>query len=450
MARKRSPQPQRSRQQSGSERSYLEYLVSTPAYRISRTELLRTIRGGEDTYLELKVRFSNVEKLTAEIIALANTDGGLMVFGVNDQLRIEGVEDPESVEEQLRELCAQQIQPPILPWINKIAFDNGRRIVVLEVTTANRPHRTLDDRFYLREGAIKRETTREELSQLFQETHLTRFEQVPVLSATVEREIDESLLWSYLRGVHPGAWGEPRKGFPTAQVMREMGLAFSFREETVVTIAGLLLFGKSERIREWVRGTEIRLTRLSGEQPSSPVVEETVLRGNLLHLFEGSLQFLERYVGLREERPSRRQRQEEEAKTPERMGGELADSDFLPVRAYYSRGAVLETLVNSLVHRDWTARERPAKIQIYDDRIEVTNPSLPLPLPIVSIRYGMTSAPNPRLKAIFTNEHYGIPPTAGGIPGLVRRATAFVRRAPEGFTLSQGEFRVVLPGLRSS
>lgn len=448
MPRKRSHHSQRSRQPAGSERSYYEYLASSPAQRISRTELLRIIRGGEDTYLELKVRFSNTEKLIAEIIALANTDGGLIVFGVNDQLRIEGVEDPESVEEGLRELCAEQIQPPVLPWINKVAFDNGRRVVVLEVSTANRPHRTLDDRFFVREGAIKRETTREELSRLFGETHLTRFEQVPVLAATVEREIDESLLWSYLRGVQPVGWGEAGKGFPTAQVLREMGLAMPVRDVTVPTMAGLLLFGKSERIPALVRGTELVVTRFSGLQPGSPIVEEEVHRGNLLHLFERALRFLERYVDLREERPSRRLRLAENGEGSPPAEKTPTEAEFAPIRAYYSRGVVLETLVNSLVHRDWGARERQGKINIYDDRIEVTNPAPALALPVVSIRYGMTSAPNPRLKAIFTNEHYGTPRTSGGVPGLIARSMAFVRRPPEGLLLHQGEFRVILHGLR--
>src|SRR5947208_4734131 len=119
MPRKRHTSSQRPRQHSGmagsarSERSYYAYQVDLPAPITSRAELVRLLRGGEDTFLELKVRFSNVEKMIAEIIALANTAGGAIVFGVNDQLRIEGVDDPESIEEQLRDICAHQIQPPV-------------------------------------------------------------------------------------------------------------------------------------------------------------------------------------------------------------------------------------------------------------------------------------------------------------------------------------------------
>ncbi|MGH9945095.1 MAG: AlbA family DNA-binding domain-containing protein, partial [Pyrinomonadaceae bacterium] len=55
-----------------SERSFLEYL-STPALQTSRSELMRLVRGGEDTFLELKVKLSNPEKIAQEIVALANT-----------------------------------------------------------------------------------------------------------------------------------------------------------------------------------------------------------------------------------------------------------------------------------------------------------------------------------------------------------------------------------------
>ena len=66
---------------SQADRSHAEYLLSQPAQITTRTELLRLIRGGEDTYLELKVRLSNSEKITQGIVALANTNGGTIIFG---------------------------------------------------------------------------------------------------------------------------------------------------------------------------------------------------------------------------------------------------------------------------------------------------------------------------------------------------------------------------------
>jgi len=406
----------------------------------SRGELVRMVRGGEDTYLELKVRFSNVEKLTAEIIALANTAGGAIAFGVNDQLRIEGVDDPESIETQLRDICANYIQPPVFPYINKVAFDSGRRIVILEVDTDDRPHRTLDDRFYIREGSTKRETTREELSLLMRETRLTSFEQVPVFDAEIENDIDESLFWSYVRGVNPGYWGEQLKGFPTDSALRDMGLAVKIEDELSLTVGGLLLFGLSDRVADLAPHAHLRVTRYSGDDHNSPVIEQSILQGNLFRLFDGALSFINRYVDLWEARPSR--------KTRERHSDE---GSFLQSRAGYHRGAVIEALTNSLVHRDWrdwSGRDRQARINVYDDSVEFINPSQAPELPIISLRYGVTDPDNPRLKAIFTNQHYGLPMAHGGVPMICAETINFTRRAPDGPSISNGEFRLKILGLR--
>src|ERR1043165_5147195 len=158
MARRRFRSNQR--HEPTTERSFQEYILSTSAPQTSRTELLRLIRGGEDTYLELKVKLSNTEKIAQEIVALANTGGGVIIFGVNDQLRIEGVDNPEGVQEELVRICREEISPHLMPYLDRIAFDNGRRIVALDVEGKRRPYRTRDGRFYLRIGAEKREDPR--------------------------------------------------------------------------------------------------------------------------------------------------------------------------------------------------------------------------------------------------------------------------------------------------
>src|SRR5213082_1627351 len=98
-----------------SQRSFQEYILNTPAPQTSRTELIRLIRGGEDTYLELKVKLSNSERIAQGIVALANTDGGTIIFGVNDHLRIEGVSNPEWVQQELGRICREEIVPPVVP-----------------------------------------------------------------------------------------------------------------------------------------------------------------------------------------------------------------------------------------------------------------------------------------------------------------------------------------------
>jgi ATP-dependent DNA helicase RecG len=379
-----------------------------------------------------------VEKLTAEIIALANTGGGAIILGVNDQLRIEGLDDPEAVETGLRELCSTQIQPPVFPYINKVAFDNGRRIVVLEVGTSDRPHRTLDDRYYLREGSTKREATREELSRLYQDSFVTKFEQVPLFNSWADQDIDESLFWSFVRGVAPGHWGESQRGFPTESVLRDLGLSEKIGDENIPTVAALLLFGRNDRLGEVFPRAALTLTRYGGSDTRSPVIESIRVGGNLLTQHDRALSFITRYVDLWEQRPPKRA-----------LGGsgESATGHFDRGRANYSQSAVTECLVNLLAHRDWSAREEHARINLFDEAIELINPAVRTDLPMSALRYGVESPPNPRLKSILTSDHYGISKTRGGLPMVLAESQSFSRRSPEGPLIINSEFHVKLFGL---
>ena len=147
-------------------RSLYEQAAYT-SHTLHKQEIINLIRGGEDSYTEFKVRLSNPEKITAEIIALANTGGGAIIFGVDDNRRIEGLDNIEAVEDQLVDICRNQIVPPVIPFIDSVAFDNGKRIVVFETHGAQAPYCTRDGRFYVRLGSIKQEATREELMALY-------------------------------------------------------------------------------------------------------------------------------------------------------------------------------------------------------------------------------------------------------------------------------------------
>src|ERR1700694_5301687 len=201
MARKRFRSSQR--HEPVTERSFQEYLYSTAAPQTNRTELMRLVRGGEDTFLELKVKLSNSERIAQEIVALANTGGGVIVFGVNDQLRVEGIEEGEAVQDELVRICREDIVPSLIPFIDRIAFDNGRRILALDVNGKRRPYRTRDGRFFVRVGAEKREASPEELATLLDDARPMSYENLPALGATI-RDIDEAHLWSFMRAFEIG------------------------------------------------------------------------------------------------------------------------------------------------------------------------------------------------------------------------------------------------------
>ncbi len=418
------------------ERSFQEYFLSTPAPATSRTELLRLIRGGEDTYLELKVKLSNSEKIAQEIVALANTGGGVIVFGVNDQLRIEGVDNPESVQEELVRICREEIAPPLFPYIDRIAFDNGRRIVTLDVEGKRRPYRTRDGRFYLRIGADKREATPEELSVLIDEARPLSLENLPALGAALE-DIDEAHLWSFLREFEGDAFQSVRAtGYPTGEVLeRDLLMATSIAGELTPTVAGLLLFGHDQRVADLLPRSLIQATRFAGDSTQSPVIERLTLSGNLLTLYEGALRFITRYCDLWDSRPKS-------------FSAVPVDESPIAARANYHRSVVIEALTNLLVHRDLAVRELSSRLHIFDHSLELINPRRTIgfsPLAQKAIRYGIPERLNPQLAAVFCSRAYGLNLVQGGLPMLLRESRAFANKRSDIVAIND-EFRLRLHG----
>lgn len=433
MARRRFRSNQR--HEPTTERSFQEYILSTPAPQTSRTELLRLIRGGEDTFLELKVKLSNTEKIAQEIVALANTGGGVIVFGVNDQLRVEGVDDPERVQDDLVRICREEIQPPLVPFIDRIALDNGRRIVALDIESKRRPYRTRDGRFYLRIGAEKREASREEISSLLEESRPIRYEDVPALGSTMD-DVDEAHLWSYLREFEGGAFEEATVvGYPTADVLeRDLLLATNDGQEIVPTVAGLLLFGRDERVTELLPRASVTATRFSGDLLQSPVIERVKFSGNLVSVYEGLTRFICRYCDLSEVRP--------------KGFSVTTDESPVPARSSYHRGVVGEAITNMLAHRDLALRDLPSRLHVFDHSLEFVNSRRSIgfsPVAQKAIRYGMPERLNPRLAAVLTSPAYGLKLTLQGLPALLREAKRFSSRKAEIVSFND-EFRLKIYG----
>jgi ATP-dependent DNA helicase RecG len=424
------------------ERSFQEYVFNLPAPATSRTELLRLVRGGEDTYLELKVKLSNLEKIAQEVCALANTGGGLIVFGVNDNLRVEGVDDAESVRDDLVRLCREQLVPALVPYIDLIAFDNGRRVVVLEIEGKRRPYQTRDGRYYIRVGAEKREATREELSDLIGEARPLRYENVTVAGAS-EADIDEAHLWSFVRAFAGDAFDEQATtNYPTGEVMRrDLLLAAGTMGESVPTVAGLLLFGRDERVAQLLPRAAVTAVRYAGDNAQAPEVERVQLVGNLHTLYEAALRFIRRYCDLWDARP----RRFAEGKEDE---GDTGDTPVV-ARANYQRGAVAEAIANALVHRDLALRDTTTRLHIFDHAIEITNARRTLgfmPAAQRAIRYGIPQRLNPQLAALFSSPAYGLDLATGGLPMLLRQARLFAGRRPD-INATNDEFRLRLYGI---
>ncbi|HVG29283.1 MAG TPA: RNA-binding domain-containing protein [Pyrinomonadaceae bacterium] len=423
------------------ERSFQEYVFNAPAPQTSRMELLRLARGGEDTFLELKVKLSNPERIAQEIVALANTGGGTIVFGVNDNLRVEGVDDAEEVRDELVRICRDEVVPPLVPYIDLISFDSGRRVVSLDVEGKRRPYQTADGRYYIRLGADKREATREELSELLDEARPLRHENVALRGASAS-DIDEAHLWSFVREFEGDAFeaNSVTKDYPTGEVLkRELLLAAGSMDLVVPTVAGLLLFGRDERVRELLPRAGLTAIRYAGDTTQGHEIERAQLEGNLHTLYESALRFVARYCDLWDKRPPQQRA----------ASAAAADEAHRYARANYHRGALKEALANALTHRDLALRDRPTRINVFDRSIEIVNPRRTAgfaPPAQRAIRYGIPQRLNPQTAAVFTSPAYGLDLPRGGLPALLRDARLFSGRRPEIHAFND-EFRLRLFGV---
>ena len=434
MARKRFRSAQRN--EPVTDRSFQEYLYQTAAPLTTRTELMRLVRGGEDTYLELKVKLSNPERIAQGIVALANTGGGTIVFGVNDQMRVEGIDHPEEVQDELVRICREEIIPPLIPFIDRIAFDNGRRIVALDVQGKRRPYRTRDGRFFIRVGEDKRETSPEELSTLLDDGRPLLYEDIPVTQATI-RDIDEAHLWTFMRAFEGAAFEESTvKDYPTSEILeRYLMLGVKSQDEVAATVAGMLLFGDDESVAKLLPRTSIIATRFGGDNAKAPIIERVELQGNLATLYEAALRFVNRYCDLWETRPART--------TSE------AESSPIVARANYHRAVIWEAVANALIHRDLVVRDVTTRLHIFDRAIELVNPRRSAgfaPQALKSIRFGVQQRLNPRTVAIFSSPAYGLRLVTGGLPMLLREAREFSNRLPEIVSFND-EFRLRVHGV---
>ncbi|MBU0474777.1 MAG: ATP-binding protein [Bacteroidetes bacterium] len=102
------------------------------------------IAEGEGLTTEFKQRFSTHNKIAKEIIAFANTKGGLLFFGIDDDGSIYGVESEKEISELVKETAEEYCEPKIEYQIKFLEL-LGREIVIVEIHSSNnKPHRIQD------------------------------------------------------------------------------------------------------------------------------------------------------------------------------------------------------------------------------------------------------------------------------------------------------------------
>lgn len=107
-------------------------------------ELLDLIEEGENIQCEFKRKFSTPEKIAREMIAFANTKGGIVLFGVDDDKSIVGVESEKETAELIIDVAKNFCEPSLDVILDYKEVD-GKEIVIASIPESTyKPHRLQD------------------------------------------------------------------------------------------------------------------------------------------------------------------------------------------------------------------------------------------------------------------------------------------------------------------
>jgi predicted HTH transcriptional regulator len=111
---------------------------------MNRRLLLELIEEGENLQCEFKRHFTTPEKIAREMIAFANTKGGYLIFGVDDDREVVGVDSEKSESEMIKDAAENYCEPPLNYSIDFIELYGNEVVVVSIPESDNKPHRLQD------------------------------------------------------------------------------------------------------------------------------------------------------------------------------------------------------------------------------------------------------------------------------------------------------------------
>ena len=114
---------------------------------MTHDELRRLAAMGEGAHLEFKNRVPRPERIAREVIALANTDGGKVLVGVDDDGTVLGLKDAAEEFFALQQALHERILPDVELDFETVRVSRTREVLVVHVPASPlRPHVLLPER----------------------------------------------------------------------------------------------------------------------------------------------------------------------------------------------------------------------------------------------------------------------------------------------------------------
>lgn len=107
---------------------------------LSIKKLKELIQQGEGTTVEFKRKIASPEKIAKELVAFANSKGGYLIVGVDDNGTIYGIDSEKYETEQIENCCKFLIDPPITPQIEIKNIGTKYLAIAFIAESDDKPH----------------------------------------------------------------------------------------------------------------------------------------------------------------------------------------------------------------------------------------------------------------------------------------------------------------------
>jgi predicted HTH transcriptional regulator len=106
-------------------------------------EIKALIESGESTTIEFKRKATTPEKLAKEFAAIANTKGGYILFGVEDNGKVYGIESEKSEIDIIERTAGFHVTPPVEISL-EFATLNGKDMIICKIPESkSKPHKVM-------------------------------------------------------------------------------------------------------------------------------------------------------------------------------------------------------------------------------------------------------------------------------------------------------------------
>ena len=302
---------------------------------------------------------------------MLNLNGGRILIGVEDNGDITGIQKT-NLGEWVLNTFRDKVHPQIIPFYEEINLDNGKMVAVVSISMGlSKPyvvrHKGRDE-IYVRMVNRSELASREQRLRLFESGSLLHVENMSVAGTRIDH-LDLDRISFYLKSIIEDP-DVPELGDVKGWVERLIGLGLMTKDamgNETSSVAGLVCFGFNPH--QFLRQSGIRIMSFSGTDLTYKADVDTVVRGPMVARYRpiqgGEREIVDDGIMEKLSRTLHLFITEESDSINENMVREE--------KWYYPWEAIRETVVNALVHRDWT-RSGDVEICNFSDRIEIKSP----------------------------------------------------------------------------